>query len=66
MILLTRWCRECGQDQPFDQPHGDREHCPDVPDGECPEWACTGCGTALIAGLPAAVTAAGSSLRGVA
>ena len=26
--------------------------CPDVPDGDCREWACTVCGDALIIGLP--------------
>lgn len=65
MSLLTRWCRECGQDQLFDQPHDGQERCPDGPDGECPEWACTACGTALIAGPPTPVAATGG-LRGVA
>jgi hypothetical protein len=49
MTLVTRYCRECGQDQGFGQPHDG--HCPDVPDGDCPEWVCTGCGAALITGI---------------
>lgn len=52
MGQMTCYCRECGQDQPFDQPHEGRGGCPDVPDGDCPEWACTGCGAALFIGIP--------------
>lgn len=36
----------CGEDMLFEQPH--LADCPDTPDGECPEWACTQCGTALV------------------
>jgi hypothetical protein len=44
-----RYCRDCGGERPFEQFHaGD---CPDVPDGECPEWGCASCGAALIIGL---------------
>jgi hypothetical protein len=39
-------CPECGHEQLFEQPHP--ADCPDAPDGICPEWACTVCGTALI------------------
>lgn len=52
MGQMNRYCRECGQDQPFDQPHAGPGCCPDVPDGDCPEWACTGCGAALFIGIP--------------
>jgi hypothetical protein len=52
MGQMTRYCRECGRDQLFDQPHDGQECCPDVPGGDCPEWACTGCGAALFAGIP--------------
>jgi hypothetical protein len=39
-------CPECGDVRLFEQPHqGD---CPDTADGQCPEWACTSCGAALI------------------
>jgi hypothetical protein len=34
----------------FEQ-HHEMGSCPDAPDGECPEWACTGCGAALLAGF---------------
>ena len=51
MGMMTRYCRECDRDQLFDQPH-DGQGCPDVPDGECPEWACTWCGSALFTGFP--------------
>lgn len=43
-------CPDCGPDTLFEQLH-DAGNCPDSPDGECPEWACTGCGAALLAGL---------------
>jgi len=49
MGLTTRYCPDCGQDQPFGQPH--QASCPDAPDGECLEWVCTGCGGALIIGI---------------
>lgn len=49
MGLTTRYCHGCGQHQPFGQPH--EVTCPDTPDGECLEWVCTGCGTALITGF---------------
>jgi len=52
MAQMTRYCRECGQDQLFDQPHEGHGCCPDAADGDCPEWACTGCGAALFIGLP--------------
>ena len=59
MGQMTRYCRECGQDELFDQPH--EGFCPDVPGGTCPEWACTGCGAALVTGVfpPAGTPLAG-------
>jgi hypothetical protein len=60
---MTRHCRECGGAQLFDQPHEDVEGCPDVPDGDCPEWACTGCGAALFTGRHDLMAGAGG-LRG--
>jgi hypothetical protein len=51
MGLTTRYCHDCGRDQAFDQPHEGMESCPDSPDGECPEWVCTGCGAALVTGV---------------
>ena len=63
MGQTIRYCRECGRDQPFDQPHEGRGGCPDAPDGDCLEWACTGCGTALFIGIPGLMADAGR-LRG--
>jgi hypothetical protein len=44
-------CPECGGDQPFEQVHAVASECPDVPGGECPEWACQACGAAVIMGV---------------
>ena len=52
MGQMIRYCRECGQDQQFDQPHEGQGCCPDVPDGDCLEWACARCGAALFIGIP--------------
>jgi hypothetical protein len=41
-------CPGCGADEPFEQVHGVGV-CPDVV-GECPEWACVGCGAGVIMG----------------
>lgn len=50
-------CPDCGSDQPFEQIHAGA--CPDADGAECPEWACTDCGAAVIMGtLPAIGTAA--------
>ena len=48
-------CTGCSEDRVFEQFHAEPASCPDVPDGDCPEWACTVCGDALIVGLPAPV-----------
>ena len=40
-------CPGCGGDEPFEQIHA--AGCPDT-GGECPEWACTACGAAVIMG----------------
>ena len=45
-------CPACSGDEPFEQVHPGMhagERCPDV-DGECPEWACPGCGTGVFMG----------------
>ena len=39
-------CPECGGDRPFEQVHAVAGECPDVPGGDCPEWACQACGAA--------------------
>ena len=51
MSQARRNCPGCGYDQPFDQIHEIPGECPDSPDGECPEWACTACGAALVIGF---------------
>ena len=52
MTQLTRYCAGCSEDQPFEQLHAESASCPDVPDGECPEWGCSVCGEAVFIGLP--------------
>lgn len=48
MVVIERHCSGCGGERPFEQPpcadgHGEY--------GElCPEWACTGCGAAIVIG----------------
>src|SRR5512140_2638482 len=50
---LIRHCTGCNEERLFEQFHAEPASCPDVPDGECQEWACAVCGDALIIGLPA-------------
>ena len=52
MTLLSRHCDGCNEERLFEQFHAEPASCPDVPDGDCQEWACTACGDALIIGLP--------------
>jgi hypothetical protein len=54
MAQLSRLCTGCGEERVFEQFHAELAGCPDVPDGDCPEWGCTSCGDALIIGVPAA------------
>jgi hypothetical protein len=64
MTQPTRYCTGCGTQQPFEQFHAEPGGCPDAPDGDCPEWGCTGCGDALIIGLGERVCdSAGSASR---
>ena len=51
-----RACPDCGDDRRFEQYHGVPGTCPDSPDGECPEWACTECGTAVLTGPVSGLT----------
>ena len=46
-----RDCPGCGSERPFILRHPEPGGCPDSADGWCPEWFCTACGTALLAGL---------------
>jgi hypothetical protein len=50
MTEMTRHCPGCGHRSLFEQHHADGS-CPDSPDGDCPEWACTSCGEALLIGF---------------
>jgi hypothetical protein len=59
MMHLTRYCTGCSDERLFEQFHAEPGGCPDVGDGDCPEWACTECGDALLIGLPLAEVAAG-------
>ena len=52
MTYLNRYCAGCDEERLFEQFHAEAASCPDVVDGDCQEWACTGCGDALIIGLP--------------
>ena len=52
MTQLSRHCAGCSEERLFEQFHAEPASCPDVPDGDCREWACTVCGDALIIGLP--------------
>jgi hypothetical protein len=50
MTEIIRHCPNCGRDRPLAQHHGVPGRCPDVSDGQCPEWFCLNCGTAVILG----------------
>jgi len=52
MTHVTRYCTGCGEEQPFERFHAEAASCPDVPDGDCPEWGCPVRGEALFIGLP--------------
>jgi hypothetical protein len=49
---IARHCPDCGPDHPLEQFHDQPGACPDAPDGDCPEWSCTACETALLIGAP--------------
>lgn len=50
MTEMIRHCPGCGSDQPFEQHHAEPARCQDSAGGYCPEWSCTACGAALLAG----------------
>jgi hypothetical protein len=54
MTHLTRYCTGCSDERLFEQFHAEPGGCPDTQDGDCPEWACTVCGDAVLIGLPLA------------
>ena len=49
-------CPTCGEDRDFVQPTCVDGHTEDG--GDCPEWACADCGTALVVGDVVVVAAA--------
>ena len=49
MDSRTEHCPACGDDREFAQPPCVDGHTADG--GECPEWACVDCGTALLIGV---------------
>ena len=61
MSQMIRFCPECGDDRLFESYHGEPGGCPDSPDGDCPEWGCVACGTALLIGLAATDGAAATA-----
>jgi hypothetical protein len=61
MTDLTRYCTGCDEERLFEQFHAGPADCPDVPDGDCPEWGCTVCGDALFSGLPVREQVTGGS-----
>jgi hypothetical protein len=63
---MIRFCPECGDDRLLESYHGEPGGCPDSPDGDCPEWGCAACGTALLIGLAATdgTTATATELAG--
>lgn len=44
-LLEVRWCSQCRADQPFEVPP-----CAEGHGADCPDLACTGCGSAVVAG----------------
>jgi hypothetical protein len=63
MTYLTRYCTGCSGERPFEQFHADPTSCPDVLDGDCPEWGCTTCGDAFFIGLPISESVSSSASK---
>jgi len=61
MTHPSRHCAGCDEERQFEQFHPEHASCPDVPDGDCQEWACAVCGDAFIIGLPAGEAATSAS-----
>ena len=49
MSQTFRPCSDCGGERLFERHHDIPGSCPDSLDGECPEWFCAECGSALLA-----------------
>jgi hypothetical protein len=63
MTQVIRHCPDCGPDRLFEQYHAAAGHCPDSPDGDCPEWFCTDCGAAVLTGLNSTLRNAAEALE---
>jgi hypothetical protein len=64
MVEMIRHCPDCGWDRPFEQQHSGAACCPDSPDGYCPQWSCTSCGTDLVIGfIPFMYSSSGAAAR---
>ncbi len=46
ILVITSWCASCRAEQPFEHPE-----CTDEHGRDCPEWACTVCGEAIMVGF---------------
>jgi hypothetical protein len=46
IMMITSWCASCRAETPFEHPECGDEHGRD-----CPEWACTVCGEAIMVGF---------------
>jgi hypothetical protein len=53
------YCSTCGDEREFEQPP-----CPDGHGPDCPERACTACGTAVLVGLPLTAASAANAAPG--
>jgi hypothetical protein len=42
----VRYCPDCGRDAEFERPP-----CQDGHAGDCPEWCCVDCGSAVVIGV---------------
>jgi hypothetical protein len=61
-------CPGCGGNEPFEQIHSALyagDVCPDS-GGECPEWACSACGTGVFMGTVITGTSAAAAGEGAA
>ena len=61
METRTEHCPACDDERTFEQPPCVDGHTADG--GECPEWACADCGTALVGGILPLVTHASQERR---
>jgi hypothetical protein len=46
IVTITAWCATCRDERSFEHPE-----CHDDHGADCPEWACTDCGEAIMMGF---------------